>query len=100
MIKSFDDTLAQQFFEGNFAGDGYWRQSVAKWFQGDKERLTRCLTLLDCAATPRDLAGLPSYRLSQGWLHGRYSIQFDQCIVFFSWTPVGEPSEVKLVGCA
>ena len=98
MIKSFADSLAQQFFEGNFAGDRYWRQRSAKW--GDKERLTRCLTLLHCAATPRDLAGLPSYRLSQGSPHGRHSIQVDECSVLFRWTPVGEPSEVKLVGFA
>ena len=88
MIKSFDEPRIQRFFAGKFAG--------GNWFQRDKERLTRCLTLLDCAATLGDLAGLPSYRLGRVTGLGTHSIQVNpQSIVVFSWTPEGGPSGVQ-----
>ena len=93
MIKSFDEPRIQRFFAGKFFAENF---EGANWFQRDKERLTRCLTLLDCAATLGDLAGLPSYRLRRVTVLGTHCIQVNpQSIVVFSWTSEGGPSGVR-----
>ena len=88
MIKSFDEPRIQRFFAGD--------SSALQRSRGAEERLTRCLTLLDCAATLGDLAGLPSYRLRRVTVLGTHCIQVNpQSIVVFSWTPEGGPSGVR-----
>ena len=82
MIRSFGDRRTRRFFEG---------QRVAA-FQGFTAQATRRLTLLDSAASLRDLAGLPSNRLEalHGDRTGYYSIRINaQWRLCFRWEADG-----------
>ena len=89
MIRSFRDRRTRQFFEG---------QPVPA-FQGIENQATRRLTVLDNAASLRDLASLPSNRLEalSGSRAGQYSIRVNrQWRICFRWEDEG-PHDVEIV---
>ena len=82
MIRSFGDRKTRRFFEG--------RRVAA--FQSFAEQATRRLTLLDSAASLRDLTALPSNRLEalHGDRAGYYSIRINtQWRLCFRWEADG-----------
>ena len=89
MIRDFKDRRTQRFFEG--------RQ--VREFQGFTDQATRRLTVLDNAASLRDLAGLPSNSLESllGVRAGQYSIRINrQWRICFRWEDDG-PYDVEIV---
>ena len=89
MIRGFKDWRTERFF-----GD-----QLVKAFQGFADQATRRLTVLDNAASLRDLAGLPSNRMESlsGDQAGQYSIRINrQWRICFRWDDDG-PYDVEIV---
>ena len=89
MIQGFNDRRTERFFEG---------QQVPA-FSGIADQATRRLTVLDNAASLRDLSGLPSNRLESlsGIRAGQHSIRINrQWRICFRWGVDG-PYDVEIV---
>ena len=89
MIQGFKDRATELFFAGEFAPS----------FQAFARQAARRLTILDNAASLRDLAGLPGNRLEalSGDRAGQYSIRINQqWRICFRWGSDG-PYDVEVV---
>ena len=89
MIQSFKDRRTQQFFEGR----------LVRAFHGFSDQATRRLTVLDNAASLRDLAALPSNRLESlsGDRAGQYSVRINRrWSICFRWEDEG-PYDAEVV---
>ena len=89
MAQGFKDRVTEMFFAGEFAPS----------FQAFAQQASRRLTVLDNAATLRDLSGLRSNRLEalSGDRAGAYSIRINrQWRICFRWGDDG-PYDVEVV---
>ena len=78
MIRGFKDSATEQFFSGSFV----------PWFQSFAAQAERRLTILDNAASLRDLSALRGNRLEAlaGDRLGQYSIRINrQWRICFRW---------------
>ena len=89
MIRGFRDRRTERFFEGG----------LVRAFHGFADQVTRRLTVLDNAASLRDLAALPSNRLEalSGDRTGHHSIRINRrWRICFRWEDDG-PYDVEVV---
>ena len=89
MIRTFKDRRTERFFEGR----------LVRAFHGFTDQATRRLTVLNNAASLRDMAALPSNRLEtlSGDRTGQYSIRINRrWRICFRWEDNG-PHDVEIV---